>query len=59
MKRMPMDVYKPSPLGLQAIELLEVALGQIRDGEDALPTISAADATLRVECGELSPDEIT
>ena len=54
---MPMQVYQLSELGKRAIELLEKAIGQIRDGEDAIPTICHAEAVLRVEVGELQPDE--
>lgn len=55
---MSMQVYQLSELGRQAIELLESAIGQIRGGEDALPTIGAAEAVLRVEAGELDAAEI-
>lgn len=50
---MPMDVYRLNSFGQRAIELLEKAIGEIQDGEDALPTISAAEAILREETGEL------
>lgn len=55
---MPMEVYEMSPLAKRAEALLEQALSEVRDGLDALPTIGLADATLRVEAGELSADEI-
>lgn len=55
---MPMQIYQLSEEGRRAIDLLETAIGQIRDGEDAIPTISHADAELRVEAGELQPDEM-
>jgi DNA-binding PadR family transcriptional regulator len=55
---MTMKVYQLSELGKRAIELLEEAIGQIRDGEDAISTVSYAEAVLRVEVGELRPDAI-
>lgn len=39
-------------------ELVERALGEVVDGEDAIPTLSRAIAALRVEYGELDPDEL-
>lgn len=53
-----MQVYRQSPEGTIAILLLEKAIGQIKDGEDALPTIAKAEAALRVEAGEMDPEEI-
>lgn len=54
---MPMQVYQLSESGKRAIEILEKAIGQIRDGEDAIPTIGHAEAELRIEAGELQPDD--
>lgn len=55
---MPMDRYRISPLGEKAVELLEQAIAEVRQGLDALPTISAAEAVLRAEAGELSADDV-
>lgn len=55
---MSMQVYQLSELGRRAVELLEEAIGQIRDGQDAIPTIGHAEAVLRVEASELEPDAI-
>lgn len=52
----PMQVYQLSESGKRAIELLEEAIGQIRDGEDAIPLVCHAEAVLRAEVGELQPD---
>lgn len=38
--------------------LIERALSEVIDGEDAIPTLSRAIAALRVEYGELDPDEL-
>lgn len=43
---------------LQAERLLEQALGETRDGVDAIPTVSAALAALRIEAGELPAAEL-
>lgn len=53
--------YKPSPSphGVRAIELLERALSEIRDGLDAIPTISEAFAHLKAEVGEVPAAEAT
>lgn len=57
---MSMQVYQNSELGQRAIEILEKAIEQIRDGGDAIPTVCHAEAVLRVEAGELEPsDELT
>lgn len=42
----------------RAERLLEQALYEIRSGDDAIPTVDAALAALRVEAGELPPDEM-
>lgn len=42
----------------RAIALLEQAIGELKDAEDALATISAAEACLRVYEGELPEDEM-
>jgi hypothetical protein len=55
---MTMRVYQLGELGKRAIELLEEAIGQIRDGADAIPTVCQAEAVLRVEVGELRPEAI-
>lgn len=57
---MSMQVYQISELGKRAIEILEKAIENIRDGEDAIPAICHAEAVLRVEAGELQPsDDLT
>jgi hypothetical protein len=38
--------------------LLEQAIDEVRCGIDALPTVSAAAAALRIEAGELPADEL-
>jgi hypothetical protein len=43
---------------LRAKHLLEQALAEIRDGVDAIPTVSAALAALRIEVGELPASEL-
>jgi hypothetical protein len=53
---MAMQVYQLSESGKQAIELLEEAIGQIQDGEDAIPTVCHAEAVLREEVGEAESD---
>ncbi|MFC4006581.1 hypothetical protein ACFOY2_05070 [Nonomuraea purpurea] len=42
----------------RAVHLLNQAITQIRDGEDAIPTVGAAMAVLRIEIGELPADEL-
>jgi hypothetical protein len=42
----------------RAVEALECALSEIRDGEDALPSVSLADACLRAEQGIMDTDEL-
>jgi hypothetical protein len=42
----------------RAERLLEQALDEVRGGIDALPTISAADAALRIEAGEMPASEL-
>jgi hypothetical protein len=44
--------------GVRAEYLLEQALDEIRTGIDAIPTVDAALAALRVEAGELPPNEM-
>lgn len=44
--------------GDRAVNLLNQALSELRDNTDALPTISAAEACLRIQAGELSPAEL-
>jgi hypothetical protein len=51
-------VPNPATWSDLAEHLLEQALGQIRDGVDAIPAMSAALAALRVEAGELPADEL-
>lgn len=55
---MPMQVYQLSGLGKRAIQFLEKAIEQVRDGEDAIPTVCHAEAVLRVEAGELQPGDV-
>ncbi len=43
----------------RAVTLLEQAIADIRDGGDALITVSAAEAALRIACGELPEDELS
>jgi hypothetical protein len=40
----------------RAERLLEQALEEVRDGVDAIPTVSAAMTALRIEAGELGAD---
>jgi hypothetical protein len=42
--------------GVRAERLLERALDEVRSGEDAISTVSAAEAALRIELGELPED---
>ena len=42
----------------RAVHLLNQAITQIRAGEDAIPTVGAAMAALRIEIGELPADEL-
>lgn len=42
----------------RAARLLEQAVSQIRDDEDAIPVVGAALAALRIEVGELPEDEL-
>jgi hypothetical protein len=44
--------------GVWAAETLERALGEVRDGVDAIPSVSLAMALLRAEAGELGADEV-
>lgn len=42
----------------EAIHLIEQALGEVLDGDDAIPTLSRAIAALKIEAGELPADEL-
>jgi hypothetical protein len=42
----------------RAQRLLEAALGEVIDGVDAIPTVEAAAAALRIACGELPAEEL-
>jgi hypothetical protein len=42
----------------RAQEALERALSEVRDGEDALPSVSLADACLRADQGVMGADEL-
>ena len=44
------------PWGVRAERLMEQALGEARDGDDAIPTVTAALTALRIEAGDLPPD---
>jgi hypothetical protein len=44
--------------GDRAVGLLADALDQALSGEDALPAVSAAEAALRIEAGELDPAKL-
>jgi hypothetical protein len=45
--------------GERAEMLLERALDELRDGDDAIPTISAAEACLRIQDGQLDAAELS
>lgn len=45
-------------MGNRAEDLLEQALDEVRSGIDAIPTVDAALAELRIEAGELDADEV-
>lgn len=50
---------EPESWSLRAQRLLEKAIGEVRDGAgDPLDTLSAAIASLRIECGELPAEEL-
>lgn len=53
------DVQRPEGPGARALALLERACEELRDGEDAIPSVEEALANLRAEAGELSGDEAT
>lgn len=44
--------------GARAESLLKQALSEVRDGIDAIPTVSAALTALRIEAGELPESEM-
>lgn len=44
--------------GVWARRALEQALSEVRDGEDAIPSVSLAMALLRAEAGEMDADEV-
>ncbi len=50
------EPYTPGPYAQAAERWLTKALSQVRDGLDALPAISAAEAALRIEAGEIPAD---
>ena len=52
------DVAVRDEFGTIAEGLLERALREVRDGVDAIPTVEAAAAALRIEAGELPPTEL-
>jgi hypothetical protein len=54
---MPIQVYQLSASGRHAIELLEEAIGMIRDGEDAISVVCHAEAVLRAEVGEAAQED--
>lgn len=47
-----------SATNARVIEVLEKAIGEVRDGEDALPTIDLARTLLKMEAGELPTSEL-
>lgn len=54
-----MSAEPASPQSARVIEVLEQAIREVRDGEDALPTIDLARTLLKIEAGESSGlDEI-
>ena len=55
---MPMETYVMGREAKVAERYLEMALGEVRDGIDAIPSVSAALAALRIEAGELAADEL-
>lgn len=55
---MPMEVYIPTLSGTRAKRLLEQAADEIDSGIDALITVSAAVACLKIDAGELPESEM-
>ena len=50
---------QPGIWGLRAQRLLEQAIDEVRNGkDDAVGTVSAAEAALRIESGELPAEEL-
>jgi hypothetical protein len=54
----PMSFYVQSPRGRQALAYVHCARRKIENGEDAIPELGAAITALRIEAGELPPDEL-
>jgi hypothetical protein len=54
----PTETLLGGDLDGAAERLLEQALSEVRDGHDAIPTVGAALAALRIAAGELPPDEL-
>lgn len=50
--------FRPRMWQARAVHLLNQALYQVRSEQDAIPTVSAALACLRIEIGELPADEL-
>ncbi len=55
---MGMQIYVMGREAKVAERYLEIALSEVRDGLDAMPSVSAALAALRIEASELPADEL-
>jgi hypothetical protein len=54
----PLKVFRMGMWSKRALAYALQACGEIEDGTDAIPALDAAIAALRIEAGELDPDEL-